>query len=375
MDWLEQANKRYRELVASENIDRSTYLRIRSENDIPEDLTAFSTIAVDWNFDGQDTVALIEKLIANAPNLITLRIYKSLPWAEICRLDLSRIQSLSVSLSDVMHESVLSAPVLKSLWISQHMNLTPLEKLVTPTPHIDFSNMPLLEDLHLSEVGLFDPNDIKNLQHLKKLYITDGNFTDLRWLSDAHYQLEMLCVWPDLEDCSGIETQSSLIDVNLSYNTISDISPIEQLTKLKSLYLRHCPLSSEGNLRHMGIEKLIITQEDDIQEGIRNQTHFVLDIAVRLFRSEEKRFAKIDELPERERTYVSYRMKMPPRERLKNCVWTAFKNHIANIEDKNNHNHRLTKEEYIRFVTEACYDFFPFLQEMDKTHTWHRPKR
>ena len=363
MTWLERARIIYRNIIAEENRDKSTHVSIHSEEDIPEDLSKIKSVSIAWDYDERDPVALISEIIGKAPELTSISICPEIVWGSLCRPDLTKIESLSVYLSEFPDDSVVSAPALKSLRISQHKRLAPMERMLTPTPHFDFSQTPLLEKLILLDLQMFDPADIRDLRCLKHLSIYDSGLSDLNWLADAAYRLTYLSVEKDIADCHGIEAQTELESVDLPFNLISDVSPLEQLGNLKRLRLYPCELSSEGRLRGMNIEWLEISEQDSIRNRVQNSVYMMLDAAVQRFRSDEKRYAKIDELPQKNTSLLRSRMQRPAMNRLQYYIRWAYDTRINNIDKLESYDRRVPKEEYRKMLTEAFQEYFPFLAE------------
>ena len=185
-------------------------------------------------------------------------------------------------------EAAIVADSLKDLCILGRTSLTPMELLLQPFPHIDFSGIPHLTSLQLRSFQQVYPDDFMHLGELKRLSITEADLTDLVWLAKADYKLDFLHVTGNIVDCRGVESQYQLKSLILYHTSFRDVRPIEQLTGLQLLDLRGNEIQDEGNLRNMGIPSVLITKKDGSRSMIEMDVRRLVGDAVRRVVSQEK---------------------------------------------------------------------------------------
>ena len=105
----------------------------------------------------------------------------------------------------------------------------------------DFSHLKNLTFLRISGWYSLDYRSFAPLSNLRELVINDRGSDDLSWLSES-YSLSALTFSGNLISLSGIETQPELEYLHLAGNFISDVSPLDKLTKLKEVDLKGNPL-------------------------------------------------------------------------------------------------------------------------------------
>ena len=147
--------------------------------------------------------------------------------------------------------------------------------------HMDYSGLCNLRRLELRNVPDAVPEDFAQLRKLESLRLTYNYGDDLSWLKNARYQLKTLIIDNGVEDCEGLRYQKNIEDLQFFYHHITDVSPIEELTKIKKLDLGRNLIENEGNLREMGIEWIQITRRDYDVRRIYNEVEQIAQLAVK----------------------------------------------------------------------------------------------
>ena len=84
-----------------------------------------------------------------------------------------------------------------------------------------------------------------------------------------------------LKTVRGLRCQKNIEDLQFFYHHITDVSPIEELTKIKKLDLGRNLIENEGNLREMGIEWIQTTRRDYDVRRIYNEVEQIAQLAVK----------------------------------------------------------------------------------------------
>ena len=261
MGWIEDALKE-KELLVQIEREKPFRLVLNTPEDIPSDLTQITSVHFSSRYKGNSPIELLHGILQEASELRNISIFVPVPWNEICSLELNGIQELTFCLDGVPGEKAIVAAQRKKLCIFGRAMLTPLELLVQPYLHIDYSGIPHLVSLELKEFQQVYPDDFMNLTELESLSISKAEINDLLWLERAQYQLKYLFINANIIDCSGIESQNHLETLILSHTCFHDVDPIEHLSKLEMLDLRWNEIQDEGTLRDKGIPHVLITRED-----------------------------------------------------------------------------------------------------------------
>lgn len=343
MDWLEDA-KRILEEQERFNAEKPTRLHVKSPDDLPTSYVGFKSISFSSQYTGPSIESLLPNILDQACNVEKLHIFgQKLSWKTICSLDLSLIQEFYFSLDGDVTSEKLIAPCLKKLCIFGTADRTPIELMVHPMPHIDFSGTGVLEILELRHFQQVDPVDFQNVSTLKKLLITESNITNLDWLQTATYSLNTLILDGVIEDCSGVVYQSNLKELALYHSYLIDISPIERLKTLKKLDLRYGNITSEGHLRSMALEKLVITQVDSDYVCLQERVKDLVRWAVLRYQRKSREFDKM---------------------RMQYLVRLEFDNSLKQIDENFEYlGISISKEEYRELFVEEALNYCPFLKE------------
>ena len=178
----------------------------------------------------------------------------SVTWSALAAMDLSRIQTLSVSMQNGSHPIPLKAPMLEELTLFgiNDEELSRTEKCCLARTKYDFSGMPSLRKVKLSRCGFWDYASLDCLHELRSLDITDCNLMNLTWLSN-NYALSTLNISACIEDLTGIETQPRLETLYLGCNKLSDITALGELAFLKRLDLRGNDISDPSPLESLQV--------------------------------------------------------------------------------------------------------------------------
>lgn len=358
MNWREEALSE-RERIAQYEAQEPFNLSITIEGDIPSDCARFTHVHFTSNYEGPSPVELLHGIIRQARGIEQLSIFTPVRWDDIVGLDLSGIQQLTFCLDGRPGEVAIVADSLKCLCVFGRALFTPIELLLQPFPHIDFSGMPHLTSLQLKSFQQVYPDDFMHLRALKRLTITEADLTDLVWLERAEYQLDYLHVTGKLVDCSGVESQEQLRSLILYHTSIRDAKPIEQLSGLQLLDLRGNEIQDEGNLRNLGIPSVLITKKDGSRSKIEMDVRRLVGDAVRRVVSQEKH---LDNAPPIFRQYIQRNIERPFLDRVRDVIRQEYATAVERFEQPDFAKHSwLTDEEYEETYTHYAGEYYPFL--------------
>ena len=361
MNWLEDAKASYVQQDRNVEKMRAT-VRIESDEAISLIHEGTRILAVGRKYHGSPVRVLTAALqMPNQINTVSIMGNDPVPWQDICSLNLAGIKRLAVLLDGNPTGARLIAPDLEELCIYGRLLLSPMDLLAMPTPHIDFSGTPNLHRLELRHIQQVDPSDFSRLDKLKRLYISDAAFADLEWLSSAAYRLESLTIDGALDACSGIEHQDELCVVDLLHGYIRDVTPIEQLPRLKQLDLRGNDIQNEGTLRSMGLEKLIITKKDVEMQGVRRAVSELIDTAVMQLRRQNQE--AVQEKPTLSQDFARRMMKLPFEDRIRGLIQIGYRNKLRELQEapKIGYGIQMPKDEFIAHFVRLATEYCPFL--------------
>lgn len=361
MRWLDKAIDFYTEW--NENDKRkSSRFDISNESDFLRDYTGIRSVSIGLNYKGTDPYDSLISLLKNAKDIESLSIVgMKLSWKQVCELPLKRLRKFSFHLSGVPENGKIQAPLLTELAIFGEAKLTPLELMITPVPHIDFSGMPLLESIRFSSVQQIDPSDFKNLSGLKRLIILESNISDLNWLKDAAYNLNYLDIAGEIENCEGIVSQTNLETLCLRHHIIHDITPIKKLRNLKTLDMRYMNGDNAETLHWLGIENVIVSKRDVAIDDIKRKVEDLNRNAVSRLRSKERSLSNV-ELPRIQRTMLLREMQRPFERLIKNYIKANCEDKLERLQAGEYYmNSYLPKDEYIAIFKEKALQEYPFL--------------
>lgn len=422
-DWLSDELE-YKEKMDSSEAARLAGLTVKSVDDFlavssplnirslyfdkTYDIQSGETISVIQSFRNIESVSFglgfreplnpkfLNRLIESLPNLRKLSFNcgtSTLSWETLAELQLTKIKSLYVRMSEAKRPLKIVAPLLEEFKYSgdDEEKLTPIELIGTPRQRYDFSGMPNLHTLDIRRWGMLDYASLLSLKNLKKLIISDVNLTKLQWLSPG-YQLETLCVWGALESLDGLATQQKLRTLDLSRNKLSDIREVGLLNSLQRLDLRFNPIAdaspieeldgleylnlisetpiSEGTLRSKGIKTVLLTFEDRDYDSIGGKINDFSLYAYSAIKGEDKRDLTHANDFIRRRTIIE--RQKPYEERLKSKIQQAFDLSLREINPFNFQYYNFGyKQEYIRRAI-VKYPFLKVTSEMEELMTRER---
>lgn len=362
MGWLEDAKNVLADLERFDAKKR-TGLIIKSTEDLRDCYAGIKSLTFRIDYSGPSIESILPSILEKSCDLNSLHIFTNrLSWKTICSLNLSHIQDLTFNLEGDVTPERLVAPCLKKLSIFGTGELTPIELMLHPVPHIDFSGMNVLENLELRHFQQVDPTDFQNVKTLKRLVITYSNIENLDWLKRTSYSLDTLCFDGPIDDCGGVVYQSNLKELCLYHSHLADVSPIENLQSLRKLDLRYGTVTSEGNLRSMGIEELTITREDDDYLRIRTQVKGLVRTAVMHYQLQNKQLNKINELPELRKRILLRATSEPFDVRLQHLIQMEFNRTLKEINDDDKTIvTSISKEDYLKLFVEETIKYCPFV--------------
>lgn len=277
--WFKDAWE-YNSYLATCNKVKKSSVHCESINDLPNDWTGIETAYIA----GRDTelIKSIPSILKMAHDLKKISITQyCFGWEELCRLNLANIEALHVTVNGMAYAPKLNLPNLKELelFYSEEKWSDSIEKKYEE--HMDYSGLCNLRRLELRNVPDAVPEDFAQLRKLEFLRLTYNYGDDLSWLKNARYQLKTLIIDNGVEDCEGLRYQKNIEDLQFFYHHITDVSPIEGLTKIKKLDLGRNLIENEGNLREMGIEWIQITRRDYDVRRIYNEVEQIAQLAVK----------------------------------------------------------------------------------------------
>ena len=115
----------------------------------------------------------------------------------------------------------------------------------------DFSGLPSLAELHLSENAISDISALRGLTGLTTLYLDDNSISNISALGGLTKLTHLYLSNNSISNISALRGMTKLTDLYLSNNSISNISALEGLTKLARLYLEGNPISDYKPLRRL----------------------------------------------------------------------------------------------------------------------------
>jgi len=144
-----------------------------------------------------------------------------------------------------------------------------------------FSLVLIFSSLFLFGCGAKDDPNNDNDTTLPKPVVEDKNLADLfsdsnlqscvdalaasnQWLSSAQVTGALDCSKKNIVSLDGLEYLINLTELHLSYNQITDVEPISQLTKLKVVRLQNNAIGSNGK----GYVDSLITLSDAIDINV-----------------------------------------------------------------------------------------------------------
>ena len=277
--WFKDAWEYNSYLATCDKVKKSS-VHFESINDLPNDWTGIETAYIA----GRDTelIKSIPSILKMAHDLKKISITQyCFGWEELCRLNLANIEALHVTVNGMAYAPKLNLPNLKELQLfySEEKWSDSIEKKYEE--HMDYSGLCNLRRLELRNVPDAVPEDFAQLRKLESLRLTYNYGDDLSWLKNARYQLKTLIIDNGVEDCEGLRCQKNIEDLQFFYHHITDVSPIEELTKIKKLDLGRNLIENEGNLREMGIEWIQITRRDYDVRRIYNEVEQIAQLAVK----------------------------------------------------------------------------------------------
>lgn len=237
------------------------------------------------------TAEIINNIFTACPGITKLQILGSIDWQTLAEINLSRIEYLWVGLQGQVLPVKISAPHLKFLRFSIYFSSDLRKKI--PREYFDFSGMPLLEELSISNGMTMDYASLATLTKLKKLTITeDKKLKDLSWISDT-YKLDHLYIQGRVGSILGLEKQKHLRHLELMHNSISDITVISELKELEYLNLRFNKITNAAALT--GLKKL--KHLDLFENPILDETTLrQLNIPTTIFNKFDRQMYDIDRL-------------------------------------------------------------------------------
>lgn len=292
-------------------------------------------------------------------------------WEELCRLNLANIEALHVTVNGMAYAPKLNLPNLKELelFYSEEKWSDSIEKKYEE--HMDYSGLCNLRRLELRNVPDAVPEDFAQLRKLESLRLTYNYGDDLSWLKNARYQLKTLIIDNGVEDCEGVRYQKNIEDLQFFYHHITDVSPIEELTKIKKLDLGRNLIENEGNLREMGIEWIQITRRDYDVRRIYNEVEQIAQLAVKEDRKGIQYYEenKVKSICWQKASLEAF-LSNPFVERIKILIKEICHQRIEKLhtqEGEKEINSRygkvLTTEEYIQCFKQKIVEYYPFLTE------------
>ncbi|OQX56639.1 MAG: hypothetical protein B5M53_00425 [Candidatus Cloacimonas sp. 4484_209] len=139
--------------------------------------------------------------------------------------------------------------------ISPLSNLTNLKKLFLGENNIfDFSplsNLTTLEVLWLNKTNISDISTLTNLIDLTELYLRENNISDISPLANLTKLRKLWISENSIYDISPLANLTNLENLSLGENNISDISPLFNLINLTKLLLWQNNIKDINSIKHL----------------------------------------------------------------------------------------------------------------------------
>ena len=196
------------------------------------------------------------------PNLTSFHSTKRLSLEYIQKQDLSRISSLYLTFDKSCGSFKISAPQLEELTIYIDNNTDSQCSLfdVDAVNIIDISNLPKLRKIMLMHTTGYEIITGETNKSVTQLIVTDRH-DDFEFVK-CFQNLEQLTVTGSrCSDISFINSIKSVVDLDLSYNEITDISALVITDKLKRINLYRNPVKNIHVLNSFS-GTLIFTEKD-----------------------------------------------------------------------------------------------------------------
>lgn len=227
----------------------------------------------------------------------------------------------------VFADPVIEAQVREDLGISEETvvytdDLWMITSFSVPTEaqiYTDLTRMIYLKDLTILNAVSEELNCLSSLKELESLLITGSELTKdhLTTISSMEHLKSLTIAQCGLSDITPLVNAHNLEYLDLSYNSIGDISPISSLPNLKTLYLAHnaltdlSALSSLSSLENLNVSYNSLTS---IAPICTNLTLTALDVNHNLLVS----LGALDNLPNLKELNVGYN-KLTEVDVLGNC--------------------------------------------------------
>ena len=362
MDYIEYAKQLLAEHERFE-AEKPYTLHVDRQEAIPDEVSHIKHLSFSGKLDSSYPItAVLPELLQRAPMLERLHVFgPKITWKSMCGMDLTNLLELSFSLAGEITEEQLSAPGLKRLCVYGNADLTPMELMVHPVPHIDFSRISSLEALELRHFQQLDPTDFQDIASLKRLVITDWEIDNLDWLCDASYHLESLCLDSPIVDCNGIAAQTGIKRLEFYHHYLRDVTPLEKLERLQILNLSYGAIVNECGLREMGITELVITDADREARQIKNDVKDLTMQAVLGYRRQNALLQNMDNQTAFKRTILSHIEESSFDERIEQLIQAAFNGYLRDLESGKKYVSKRWKSNFTElFIAEALRSY-PFL--------------
>ena len=356
-DWLGETIEVIEQMKRFDE-EESTRLTINSDQDIPESFEDIKSVLISHKYDGNQVGDVIENLLEKAPFIQKLTIMPPVKWSDICSMDWGCIEDLKVSLEGEITTESLIIKKLKRLTLFG-------EKGISHGACLDISNIKSLESLSIHRIRDFDAIGISPLSGLKELDLQDIGLSSLEWLWEAKYQLQKLCIIDSIFDCSGLETQSNLTRLTIRPCVMMDVTPIENLHFLKHLDLSTGSILSEGNLREMGIDELLLNRHDADLCKVKTDAMWITHWVAMSIRAQDNNYRNQDYLeklnPFRKKS-VLRTLELPLEQRIIESIEHQYKRHLQMIKEyKYQRLQTLTNNEYLQLFERESKKIYPFL--------------
>ena len=365
MSWKEDMRHYWEQYDAYERRRATTAI-----DDVPMNMSDLTDFVISSDYTGASPIPMIKEVLKKAPLLRRLHIGLRLSWHDICSLDLCHIEELSVNLIDVPGKDRLRAEKLTELSIWGSDDLTPMELMMRPLQHMDYSGMPNLKSLRLCYLQQIDPSDFGFLKGLKSLFIKGWEADNTKWLSEAEYRLQQLYLEGVAVDCQDFVCQQDLERIEIHHSIIANADYLGKLPHLKYLDLKYGnTIVCDGDLHAMGIDKVYTTERDKAIYNIENSIRFILENGVRELKRENARIRKGERYPYAfGNKYFLRNIVTPLEERFIRKAKQQYASDLRAIEGKEFKGRPgISKEAYIATFKEMAVAYFPFLDGYEGT--------
>lgn len=198
------------------------------------------------------------------PNLTSFSCTNPVTMDYIVRQDLSKLKKLRISFNNCEGAITINASSLELLGISIHNNYPEeiqLDAFACQDNYIQLSDMPYLKQIEFRYCTGHRIILADDYSSVEKAVFVNQDGTDFSILSKFPLLKELTISGCNCRDVNFLRSIKTLRRIDLSYNCLSDISPLLVLNHLEHLDVHHTPITEATDFVQRGCE-VVITLED-----------------------------------------------------------------------------------------------------------------